>query len=376
MADAADSEPRFILSRMSLDGSAPDLLGISQISGWYGPGAWTAFLCFTIASWIRASRDWTSRLETNTWMLLLATNCAAIDLTLRIAELKRESMSDDEEVISKQLLSLGRLATGLMITYWGTLHATLQLGALVAVKSFRKQDHASSTALILRISTIFIGVQFPAVVLCSFLRLYSLEIDKQKMVLLLPALYVHGADENKLSYLTIGVLGLAIVSASLLLLSWAFVSWFQRSNINMRRSSRRMKTPLPTWLADLSLVLFGMLPPFAVAATAMFAVQCILTELLLYFIGLLSHPCQHWTGSCFFMPCTAHSVGDMDQAFGLVAGLIMLLGPDIILPFARRRLRGRNLRVRIEDLVVSAWDHLGRTPPWNEPLLGASKRTD
>lgn len=333
MADIESPEPRFMLSRMSLDGSEPDVLGINLIRGWYGPGAWAAFFCFIVASWIRMYRDWTVRFEANTWILLLATNCAAIDLILNVAELKRAfGLGTGEEIVEQQLLVLGRLAAAMMVTYWGTLHALLQFSTIFYYSIVGTDSQAIKNVHIVRGLTIVIGLQVPATALCTVLSLYSVQVGEQQAAVLTPVFYLFERDDNWICYFAAGGLGAAILSLTLLRLIENLAVWLWRSNPILQRLVRRLVRP-----RILCSLMFGWgCLPQGFVLLILSSILIVSIQSVFYVVCGLRSPSQHWTRSCFFMPCTGHSILDLDQALGLVAGLIMLLGAEIIFPFVLR----------------------------------------
>lgn len=108
---------------------APDILGISDVSGIYGPGAVGAWYTAILVSWLGIVQSPAEQFDTNTCIYLLGTNWAAIDVwrgIRRIRKIPNESQTHDEQFTK----TMGSIAAALVVTYWGTFHALSQLFAL------------------------------------------------------------------------------------------------------------------------------------------------------------------------------------------------------------------------------------------------------
>lgn len=94
---------------LSVTASPSDLLGIGQVSGFHGPGAWTAWFLTIATSWIRILRRLEHKIDLNAWLFLLGMNWAAIDIF-------RTSLQQAH----------GSVWSGLHCRLWGTGHALFQ----------------------------------------------------------------------------------------------------------------------------------------------------------------------------------------------------------------------------------------------------------
>jgi hypothetical protein len=106
-------------------------LGISQVSGYYEPGAWAAWFLTIVASWVRIIRKSEKKFDPNIALFLLSMNWAAVDVFRDIQRL-RTLPKDAPEYQQDFEKSMGSYAAGFTIVFWGTVHAMLQIPFIIA----------------------------------------------------------------------------------------------------------------------------------------------------------------------------------------------------------------------------------------------------
>jgi hypothetical protein len=82
---ATSSENRLYIAVTT---AAPDLIGISKVNGWYGPGAWAAWFLTIVGSWCGLLRGSNAKIDLNTGAFLAGMNWAAVDLLRYIVQIK------------------------------------------------------------------------------------------------------------------------------------------------------------------------------------------------------------------------------------------------------------------------------------------------
>ncbi|KAJ5498591.1 hypothetical protein N7453_007642 [Penicillium expansum] len=103
----------------------PDILGIGNVSGFYGPGSWAGWFLSIVASWWRLIRASEERFDPNMWLFLLGTNWAAVGLFRGVRMAK--SIPLDSLTYAADLNSLkGPIGAAFTVTYWGTFHGSMQ----------------------------------------------------------------------------------------------------------------------------------------------------------------------------------------------------------------------------------------------------------
>jgi len=114
---------------------SPDVLGISLISGIYGPGTWTAWFLNIFASWRRVGG--TDVFDPNTCLFLVGMNWAAVDvvrITKAMNALNKEDEGGYQEKFNKYL---GRFGAAFSVLFTGIYHTKYQL--LFMMKSSNKR---------------------------------------------------------------------------------------------------------------------------------------------------------------------------------------------------------------------------------------------
>jgi hypothetical protein len=147
----------------------PDPLGIAKVSGLYGPGGWAAWFLLGLASWLRILRKDDDWFDLNTWLFLLFTNWAAIDVFRGIHALRSvPGPMGTETMVAAAISKMGALGAALSIVFWGVFHVILQFAATWVM--FRDEENQSK-----RFWTLLLGMVLPgASLLTAGLLLYTL----------------------------------------------------------------------------------------------------------------------------------------------------------------------------------------------------------
>ncbi|KAJ5445952.1 hypothetical protein N7491_002034 [Penicillium cf. griseofulvum] len=149
-----DSGPPVYLAVTS---EPPDVLGIGNVSGFYGPGSWAAWFISVVASWWRIIRISEESFDPNTWLFLLGTNWAVVGLFrgIRMAQsIPRDSLTYDAELGSMK----GSIGAAFIVTFWGTFHGLMQyLLTMVLFDNLKTQRY--------RLWTLLLGMILPSLAL-------------------------------------------------------------------------------------------------------------------------------------------------------------------------------------------------------------------
>ncbi|KAJ5170799.1 uncharacterized protein N7500_003582 [Penicillium coprophilum] len=150
----------------------PDVLGIGNVSGFYGPGSWAAWFISIVASWWRLLRVSEERFDPNTWVFLLGTNWAAVGLFrgIRMAQsIPLDSLTYDAELGSLK----GSIGAAFNVTFWGTFHCLMQyLLTMILFDTPKTQRY--------RLWTLLLGMILPSLALMHSAPIRTMEV---------PALY-------------------------------------------------------------------------------------------------------------------------------------------------------------------------------------------
>lgn len=145
---------------LNVKATGPDPLGISRVNGFYGPGTWADWFLTILASWYRLISNDKKRIDPNTWLYLLATNWAAIDL-LRHTRIW-EGLLDHGSATEFSEKKLGSIAAAMMLTWWGIFHGMMQL--TFSMKDLGAENPRRQRGY--RTITVAIGLLVPIVSLC------------------------------------------------------------------------------------------------------------------------------------------------------------------------------------------------------------------
>jgi hypothetical protein len=238
-----------------------------QISGFYGPGTWAAWVITIITSWIPMMQN---DYEHNLHYILysLYTNWAAIDAIRLIAQAPRHQTDSGE--VEKALAEC--LVASLAVVKVGVYHAILQIIMCI----FKEKGQSNSHLVKIRRRVLYIG--------CGLLLPMALWIYTSTYP---------SADQDKPSVTDIlHISGWTMLHASCLyLLSWG-------------RRSRRLTQPI--MLIEGTLVLSAMS-----------------TEQLSY--SLLSPAGLGLQCQCYTVPCAPQNIKEWDQAFSLFVALFIFM---------------------------------------------------
>ncbi|KAH7067990.1 hypothetical protein BKA63DRAFT_570106 [Paraphoma chrysanthemicola] len=292
-----------------------DPSGIDNVSGFYGPGAWAAWLLTLLTSWIVLLVE----SHTHNWYFityLLYINWAAIDM---LGQMRR---FQDAQSPTEQLQMFGPLSACLAVVSWGVLHATSQIAYTVFRPStaFRIRGRTPMwssynvrTALLLSMGTIlpFLAGCIAFITLHNFYSsdLAASTITTQELTgrqHQIPALYWHSIPITALPGQTITdavllteVFGTSVIAATGLMFGWIDFSTSKSSNV-----LRRLQT----------------------FATRLYAIAIIAPTTGLSVSHVLSFfmPGKHPENiRSIFMPWAPQPLSDLDQAFGLFIGLAL-----------------------------------------------------
>jgi hypothetical protein len=284
--------------------SHDDIFDVNGVSGFYGPGAWSAWFLILVTSWIATIRgDYSNNIHHIGY--LLYTNWAAVDLIRQSIKLSTSSA----DTSSTQLHANGSLAAALLITSWGTIHAASQF---LYTYASRYQNDVSERR---RRRLLALGSIIP---LCAGISmsiyLYHHPITEKHKI---PAFYFDGlrisSHRDIVNFLVYVLPWVLPCSATLI-----------EVLLNFRRSG--------IFDSDLS-------SPYLVRATDCVVVSCFLTSTIpaifiswAYVILWIFSGATFKKKSCMFMPCAPQSMSEWDQCFALFAGLVMFIyefGVDI-----------------------------------------------
>jgi hypothetical protein len=336
----------------------PDPLGIAQVSGFYGPGAWAAWFLTIIAAWCRILRGSEEKFDLNTWLFLLGMNWAAVDIFRGIHSLRMIQTNHAEYGVefSKNMGSFGAAFT---VVFWGTAHALLQ--TLVTLKSLNCSVH--------RLLALIIGLILPLIALsasaCLFVpKLIGLAGHDMD---LLPALYWSGMANTTHDLIFAGgaLSGfIIIVPIALYIFAAMRQSTIICTTIDMRIYALTSIVLIPVSLA-LHIITnneywaWGFAPfcaffsPFILAfmliTNIMSSIVIVSGSSVVYVFKAYLRIDSKVSESCFFMPCASQSIKEEDQMYALLGGLFTFLGCEVLPPVfkeLRRRYRDRRLFVQ------------------------------
>jgi hypothetical protein len=359
---------------LPITSEAPDILGIGEISGFYGPGAWAGWFILIVSSWCRVLRASVERFDPNTLIFLFTTNWAAIDLlrtTRSMGEISKALPSDKDQTNKLK----GTLGAAFNVTFWGTTHALSQLFfTMIYFPDLRILRH--------RVRTFFLGSIVPSLALMCSIRLASNSF--------VPALYWHGIEDfqhvlNVVFASLIGVcsipLFVAIVSSEGILVLPKVVS--QRlKRIVLESGIPWAKLRQIVILLCGGIFLLGMVSVFlgliilaitkndslvSAGSTAMsflllvpsvlviplWWILCVGVCVTYYAVRAYMTRGVKASESCFFMPCAPQSIKEEDQLFALIAGLLLFVGWEI-LPVVRyeSKKRYRDRKAFVQDVEL------------------------
>ena len=333
--------------------AAPDPLGIANISGVYGPGAWVAWFITGFAAWWRIFARSEEKIDVNTWAFLFGINWGAVDIFRAIHTLRSISPENDAKLSSH----MGAFGAAFTVVFWGTSHALLQVPITSAVFEYSECRGQ-------RMKTLGLGLILPLGALLASTYLFRYLQDGNMALDLLPAFYYRGLDQIHSFYFVIACL-------TPILLSPLAIMWFMSHKLDLLEPHLLLEDLLKNkiFYYVVTIFFFGSYGLFIV----FFVLGLGMNNLVGFYFAIpfLSFPCLAmlfflplvwviflgtgsvsyiWNGyfcrnpeariseSCFFMPCSPQSIKDEDQIYALLAGIFLFVGLEVF-PSAFRRLR-------------------------------------
>jgi hypothetical protein len=331
---------------------------MNSISGFYGPGAWAAWFMSLALSWLDLVRNKPRPIiNMNTVIFLLGVNWAAGDLMRHLNTLSDPSNSDIE---SNKLL--GSTAAAFTVVWWGTIHAFLQALFLFDLPS--GQPYCGRMII-----PFAIGLPIPLIAV--ILAIKTVNYTKIDYADFLPALYWTNMESlgHKVVLELAGLTSICILLAYTTMLAGYLLKFYSFS------LSARIFTSsccyVPWLMYSMPLVMFAvvvcvtcdmpgellwlltpwvlnMLPMF-LQIMAFYALCYWAVLLLIYIWRAYVHQGSAVGESCFFMPCAPQSLAEIDQAFALCVGLVLLvagaIGPGVVRSWRRREEVNRSFRL-------------------------------
>jgi hypothetical protein len=263
-------------------------LDFSQVSGFYGPGPWAAWLLAIISSFYSLCLRPGKATIPTILPQILYTNWAAIDLLRQVG-------ADN--------LSFGSLTAAACITYWGLC----QLLVLAIYMQVVHSDNAVRARLLNIRTLIRVGSIVPIIAVCASIfqaiaRTYHHEGEVYEA---LGVVLVPGYMEDSWHSLKVYITPLAILMVP------CFSYVFVRGGVfRLRRFGIRLQLYLGMFL---SVGFFG------------FIFLWISLMLPIHMLCILWLHTTNLPTACFVKPCAPQSIKDWDQAFSLLCGLTFLL---------------------------------------------------
>lgn len=361
----------------------PDVLGIGNVSGFYGPGSWAGWFLSIVASWWRLIRASEERFDPNTWLFLLGTNWAAVGLFrgVRMAQ----SIPSGSLTYAADLGSLkGSIGAAFNVTFWGIFHGSMQYFFTMMLFEDPKSQRY-------RLWTLFLGMMLPSLAL-----MHSVALIRTMNV---PALYWYGMHSGAYDLNLVVAAGTPyyIMPFSVWLLSYMDISLLPSVLTGLlRRAWKRLLRPVfikvitsrivvkvarllacvSLFMVSISIIMIdvtedsrwciGLLPlaPFffvllllAVPLFWLITVGCASGWYAFVAYVTRSVKASH---SCFFMPCAPQSINEEDQLFALFASLLLFVGWEVI-PIVVKEFRKRyrdpqefvqDMEERMRDLEI------------------------
>ncbi|KAF2462534.1 uncharacterized protein BDR25DRAFT_308256 [Lindgomyces ingoldianus] len=414
MADFAFMGPiiEYTVRSLPVSGVGDDPLGIAQVSGFYGPGTWSAWYSTIIAAWIQLLVQPKRTLDPNSWFYILGMNWAAIDLFRQVHSLRTAQEQGHSLDLRKKFM--GPIAAPYMIVFWGSVHAVLQnvvaffATVLIITTDKKTKDEidiedlrAWFRVLFSRRLVLSMGLILPLTALSVLFFNPPLQEDfpkEEEHYMFFPALYWEGIrGEHVTSVFFAGWGGLALLPIflvyTILILLPITEGCFRLVIAFLHPPIARMQSLVASissllgrslllsimvlWLHTF-LLLFKR--PLFVLAFGLFGLLFLCQFIvgifmLLGIIGFFFIPSAvlHYffyilrgtkvSESCFLMPCAPQSIYDWDQAFSLTAGLILLVFTEIV-PGVRKGVRlFKRLRERKESILEFPLGDLNAAKP-------------
>ncbi|KAF2833139.1 hypothetical protein CC86DRAFT_5602 [Ophiobolus disseminans] len=369
--------------------ASQDPYGIAKISGFYGPGTWSGWILAAVASAIRIFTNPHAKLDPNTWLFVVGTNWAAVDI---FRTLPRVYLTDEASP-----KAIGHLSAALMFTCWGNIYGLIQLSVLLC----RSEENSPPTQ---RMITQAIGLVLPSFAQTAVAFSVSTNADGGSTLggvdlLTIPFLYFGSEFDIRGREIVLwGFFCSAFVLSNIIFIASPSLLgvWLYRSHERVRPRMRAIKSLLygRDWLYVVTLVAFcfcsilgyfsfvielssekfslpfwvrfmlSFLPLFCLgfAASILYGL-CFVCMVAWYFVTLFSTGFKSWGAACFFMPFAPQSITEWDQAFGLVVGVILLFGVEICPAILRYKKERQEFVEDLENRMEEARENRSNLNP-------------
>ncbi|KAH6700672.1 hypothetical protein BKA61DRAFT_582636 [Leptodontidium sp. MPI-SDFR-AT-0119] len=330
--------------------SPPDPLGIENVSGIYGPGAWSAWFITGVAAWWRIITRSEKKIDVNTWVFLFGINWSAVDVFRTVYKLRSISTSDDRAEINKHM---GQFGAAFTVLFWGSFHVLFQIPATSAVFEYSKCKRK-------RMATLIFGLVLPWIAILSSMYLFCSFGGSQAAFGKLPALYWRGMDDTSHDIYFVIASFTPILLSQPPIISVVSGSW---TDIFIMRSERNLflfpiaimagigslwilfilgfwlQMDIGLWCGVASLGVFVLCIPFLLPLVWMSFVGTVVGSYI--WEAYFRRNRNAWISeSCFFMPCAPQSIKEDDQIYPLIASVLLFVGLEVA-PVALKNLRRR-----------------------------------
>lgn len=351
-----------------------DLLELSKVSGFYGPGNWSGWFLTIVTSYISIIRNPDSTRVHDVLLHLLGTNWAAIDLLRQVSSYEILGKMKDS---STEIAGLEEaIAAPINISTWGIIHALLQFFLSLTLASDPRRQ-----ILPYRASVLLAGTFIPSMSLthCILSPDKTTSSEWTTFTPKLPVFYwnnitplIHGIILFLISFIGIWTCVFVLIASGVAVRLYLF----NLTDTSIGPSSRQPKsyrwvygvvgcafmvsypiymiklhsppielTQLGDFLRMAALISFALLlfliPVFSAhifAFTMSRFVSKVSFSILIgtggsmcaflsfaYLVRVIGSGGKIVGKSCYYMPCAPQSIADWDQAFGLMVGLVMLV---------------------------------------------------
>lgn len=340
--------------KLVLNTEPPDLLGFSQVSGFYGPGAWAAWFLVIIASWVHLIYFLLGIKKTqgdlNVLVYLMGLNWAAIDLTRRKGHMITLYRSENEDWY-KDAASVGAAIT---MVFWGTFHASVQLWVCVIHTNRVRKKYFPRVAYYRAL-----GLFYPSMIL--IITILDLAPREENMIHViedsLPALYWKGMPGD-LHYnfgharILMGVCLFEIVCLTcyciLFLVDFhCFLRWWADSTQREGQQSPFLWSMRPFVEYGREGLELNIFMGSMYVGLHLFPGGYFLIASVVYVYNAYLTASNH-SESCFFMPCAPQKISEMDQSGALFIGLVLFWKEDLFRPLYEKYRRDILERREIE----------------------------
>ncbi|KAF2821934.1 hypothetical protein CC86DRAFT_94073 [Ophiobolus disseminans] len=261
-----------LYDRSTTKSSDDDPFGISQVSGFYGPGALAAWILALLSSWYTVAHRPSTTTNYNIFLHVLYTNVAALDFFLQLLH---------------GTPSYAAVVAPAAICYWGSLHTFV----LQRCDSF---DVSRSIETILRFGTFLPATSLLVLLNIATINLWGSRIGFLEVLFpeenIAPAMQFVLQIWFSAGYIAALLTGLITLLFSIARIRWVTISqWFRAC--------------------------------FFVALTPVLLFSIILST----FIRITRLSTAGVRECSVYRPCASQSISELDQSFALVCGLVMFM---------------------------------------------------